>query len=248
MTDSKIVLITGANSGIGYATTKLISSQPNYHVIMACRSEEKGLKAMEEIQGSGIKGTLSVLQLDVTSDQSIAAAVETVEKEFGRVDVFVSNAGITAYAETGSKKMSTIFATNVTGAVTSSEAFVSLLLKSARPYLIQISSGLGSFGLATDPEDQFYNSPSHVYRMSKAALNMATVQQHKRFHSQNIRVYAYCPGFVRSNLRGESEQARSGGGFAGDPMDSARGILDICEGKRDADVGRFIHANGTYPW
>ncbi|KAJ6013816.1 hypothetical protein N7540_008407 [Penicillium herquei] len=248
MTDSKIVLITGANSGIGYATSKLISSQPNYHVIMACRSKEKGLKAMEEIQESGIKGTLSVLQLDVTSDESIVAAVETVQKEFGRVDVFVSNAGITAYAETGSKKMSTIFATNVIGAVTSSEAFVSLLLKSSRPCLIQISSGLGSLGLATDPNDIYYDNPSLEYRMSKAALNMATVQQHRRFHSQNIRVYAYCPGFVRSNLRGESEQARSGGGFAGDPMDSARGILDICEGKRDADVGRFVHANGTYPW
>lgn len=203
---------------------------------------------MEEIQASGIEGNISTIQLDVTSDDSISAAVDTVRKEFGRVDVFVSNAGISGYEATGSEKMRKLFETNVIGAVTSSNAFVDLLLKSSRPYIIQVSSGLGSIGLATDPEYAWYNVPSNEYRMSKAALNMATIQQHKHLHSQGIRVFAYCPGFVRSNLRGESEKARSGDGLAGDPSDSAKGILDICEGKRDADVGRFINATGIYPW
>jgi hypothetical protein len=51
---------------------------------------------------------------------------------------------------------------------------------------------------------------------------------------------------VRSNLRGTSEEARSGGSKADDPEDSARGILAIVEGKRDADAGRFVHKDGTY--
>ncbi|KAJ5291276.1 hypothetical protein N7478_000527 [Penicillium angulare] len=248
MSSSTIVLITGANSGIGYATAKLISSEPDYHVIMACRDTIKGQEALAEIEASNPKGTLSMLQLDVTNAESINAGVSEIQKEFGRVDVFISNAGISAPEDTGSEKLRKIFATNVTGAFTASEGFVGLLLKSERPYLIQISSGLGSMGLATDQESIWYKWASDEYRMSKAALNMATIQQHKRLESQNVRVFAYCPGLVRSNLRGKSEQARTAGGMAGDPIDSARGLFDIIQGRRDADVGRFVYATGIWPW
>ncbi|CAI7606517.1 unnamed protein product [Penicillium manginii] len=249
MAASKIIVITGANSGIGYATTKFIASYPGYHVIMGCRDTEKGQAALDEIKSSNdIKGTLSILQIDVTDDSSIAAAVSQVEQEFGRVDAFLSNAGITAFGHSAREQLTKIFATNVMGAFLTSQSFLPLLLKSENPCLIQVSSGLGSLGLAANPSDPHYNAPWEGYRMSKAALNMATLQQHKQLHSQNVRVFAYCPGLVRSNLRGESEEAVSAGGAAGDPMNSARGLFDIIEGKRDSEAGQFLSANGTYPW
>ncbi|KAJ5414094.1 hypothetical protein N7509_000721 [Penicillium cosmopolitanum] len=249
MATSKIIVITGANSGIGYATTKFIVSHSGYHVIMGCRDTKKGQAALDEIKSSGdIKGTLSVLQLDVTDDSSIAAAVSQVEKEFGRVDAFLSNAGITAHGYSAREQLNKIFATNVMGAYLTSQSFVPLLLKSEHPCLIQVSSGLGSLGLAANPADPHYNAPWEGYRMSKASLNMATLQQHKQLHCQNVRVFAYCPGLVRSNLRGKSEDAVSAGGAAGDPMTSARGLFDIVEGKRDSEAGQFLNANGTYPW
>ena len=61
-------------------------------------------------------------------------------------------------------------------------------------------------------------------------------------------MFVMSPGFVRSNLRGPSEEARSGWGKAGDPEDSGRIVLDIVNGKRDADVGRFVHKDGVYDW
>ena len=215
---------------------------------MACRAVEKGYKALEEIKSAGIQGSASVIQLDVADDASIAAAVKAVEQQFGRVDVFVSNAGIAATGSTGRERLNRIFETNVIGAMLVSEAFVPLLLKSQRPYLIQVSSGLGSLALASDPDSPYYASPWDEYRMSKAALNMLTIQQHKRLQGQNVRVFAFCPGLVRSRLRGESEEEMSAWGNAGDPMIPAKGILDMIEGKRETEVGKFINTSGTNLW
>jgi NAD(P)-dependent dehydrogenase (short-subunit alcohol dehydrogenase family) len=129
-----------------------------------------------------------------------------------------------------------------------SEAFIPLLLQSSRPYLLQISSALGSVGLATDPSSEHSLPPWDEYRMSKAALNMMTIQMNKRLKNQNVRVFAFCPGLVRSKLRGDSEAAVTAQGHAGDPMDSAKAILGIVSGQRDEDVGKFVWIGGCYPW
>jgi NAD(P)-dependent dehydrogenase (short-subunit alcohol dehydrogenase family) len=84
--------------------------------------------------------------------------------------------------------------------------------------------------------------------MSKAALNMMTIQMNKRLKNQNVRVFAFCPGLVRSKLRGDSEAAVTAQGHAGDPMDSAKAILGIVSGQRDEDVGKFVWIGGCYPW
>lgn len=96
MAASTIVLITGANSGVGYACSKaLAQTSADYHVIMASRNKQNGEKAVTEIQAlPGIKGTISTVQLDVTDQQSLDRAAKEVEEKFGRVDVLVNNAGI----------------------------------------------------------------------------------------------------------------------------------------------------------
>lgn len=219
---------------------------------MASRDLAKGEEACSRLQKDtpNLKGTVSVLQLDVEDDASISKAVDTVREQFGRLDVFISNAGTTAPGSTGREMLSKIFSTNVIGAMLATEAFIPLLVAdtSRRPYIIQVSSGLGSLGLATDPESAIGKAGWDEYRMSKAALNMMTVQLHKRVKDQNIRVFAFCPGLVRSNLRGVSEAAVSAGGNAGDPMESANGILDIFRGRRDGEAGGFVHKDGSYPW
>ena len=216
---------------------------------MGCRNAQKGQTALSEIQSTGeTKSPLSLLEIDVDNDDSISKAFSTVEKDFGRVDVLISNAGVTAVGITGREKLNRIFQTNVVGAFLFSEAFAPLLLKSSNPYLIQISSGLGSLGWATNPAQNEYSAPWDEYRMSKAALNMGVTQQHKRYKDQNVKVFAFCPGLVKSNLRGEGEEAVSAGGLAGDPLNSAKGLFGIIEGERDADAGTFINGAGTIPW
>ena len=81
--------------------------------------------------------------------------------------------------------------------------------------------------------------------MSKAALNMLMVQDSKM---QGVKSFAVCPGIVESNIRGPSQENRSADGLAGDPEVSGQTILRIIEGERDADVGKFVHKDGFYPW
>ena len=97
MASPKIVLVTGANSGIGYETVKaLLESDKLYHVIMSSRSLEKGRLAFEALQRDCTTSinTFELIQLDLTSDESITRAFEHVQANHGRVDVLVNNAGI----------------------------------------------------------------------------------------------------------------------------------------------------------
>lgn len=87
-TDKLIVLITGANQGIGLATAKHFGSSGEYFVYIGSRSLANGEEAVEELVSQGIdKDSVQAAQLDVTEDESIDAAVATVEREKGRLDI-----------------------------------------------------------------------------------------------------------------------------------------------------------------
>lgn len=252
MADQTIVLITGANSGIGYASSKIIASaSPNYHVLVAGRSLPKVEAAIKQLQSEAqIKGKLTPLELDVNSDTSIAAAAKKVEQEFGRVDVLVNNAGIAGLpAKSYKEQIDMVLETNVTGPLLVSEAFMPLVLKSKNPYSIFVSSALGSLSKASDPKDTIYYTDNwQVYRMSKSALDMIAVTEYHKWTPKGVKVFALCPGLVRSFLRGPEEDRISAGGRAGDPDTSGETMLSIIEGNRDADVGKFVHKDGVYPW
>lgn len=223
---------------------------------MACRNPSAGQEALDEIKGSSsmpIKGTVSLLQLDVSDEASIAAAKKTVENEFGRLDVLINNAGIGSMVQASHTKESLhyIFDTNAFGPLLMIQEFEPLLEQSTYskgPYVIQVSSGLGSFALASDPEDPFHKNTFGTYRMSKATLNMVTLQGHIQLGPKGFKVFAFCPGLVVSNLRGKTEEARGGWGMAGDPKVPGQGILNVIEGNRDDVVGKFVHNNGVYEW
>ena len=214
---------------------------------MASRSLEKGNAAVSAVSAAGIKGTVSGIQLDVTDQSSIAAAAKRVEKDHGRLDVLVNNAGIASHAASLKDQLESTLQTNVIGAALVVEAFTPLLLKSANAYLLHISSTLGSLAISSDPQGHD-GGMWVVYRMSKTALNMLMVQDAKVLGKQGVKVFAVCPGLVESNLRGEGEQQRTAGGRAGDPDVSGQTILRIMEGERDADVGKFVHKDGIRPW
>lgn len=123
----------------------------------------------------------------------------------------------------------------------SPEAFIPLLIRSRRPYQVQISSASGSLALAYDTTNMKSSEAWDEYRMSKAALNMMTIQLHKRSKDQNMRVFVFCPGLVGSSLRGLFEGAVTAQWNAGDSMESAKAIIKIITGKRDKGVGKFVH-------
>ncbi|KAF7518962.1 hypothetical protein PCG10_010463 [Penicillium crustosum] len=247
----RIVLITGANSGIGLATAKVLAqASQEFHVILACRSLEKGMQALDELKQEGITGNISTVQLDVTDETSIQAAKTNVQERFGHLDVLMNNAGVASRHPDIKTRLQLCMDTNVIGPALVSAAFRPLLLQSPNPYSIYVTSGVGSLALASDPTSKVFRGPSNgeAYRASKSALNMIMIQDWAESRDTPLKVFAVCPGFVRSNLRGTSEEARSGWGHASDPSISGNTILSILEGRRDSDVGRFIHKDGSFPW
>ncbi|KAK5047650.1 hypothetical protein LTR84_006315 [Exophiala bonariae] len=243
----RVALVTGANSGIGFAISKALTAvKDEFTVIMTGRTLAKVESARKEIE----VGDLAVAQLDTTDELSIANCVSFVQEEFGRLDVLINNAGVAPEGPDLGNIYRTTLTTNVIGPALVSAAFRPLLLKSSNPYSVYISSMTGSLGLISDPKSymRITGAGSPAYRASKAALNMVILHEQLEVASTNLKIFALCPGFVVSNLRGTSKEAREAGGRAGDPAESASAVLSILHGERDADAQKMIHKDGTHPW
>ena len=252
----RVVLITGANSGVGLATTKVLTSaSTDYHVIIAARSLSKAQTAKSEVEAENINSAsrLSTVQLDVTDGASITRARDFVEKEFGHLDALINNAAVGNSDPDVYTRFRATMDTNVIGPAVVADVSRSLLLKSSNPYSIFVSSGAGSFGRAVERLKGKREKPPEptnggAYHVSKAALNMIALREHIGFGEKGLKVFAMSPGFVVSNLRGTSEELRSGWGKAGPASVSGELMLSILDGKRDEDVGKLVGKDGVYEW
>jgi len=96
MASRKIVLVTGGNNGIGYEIVKaLLESEKPYHVLLGSRSLSKAKAAVENLKSEvpDTSNTVEILQVDLTSDESIEKAFEQVKSGHGYLDVLINNAG-----------------------------------------------------------------------------------------------------------------------------------------------------------
>src|SRR4051812_1457510 len=91
MNTKKVALVTGANKGIGLETVRQLA-QEGITVLLGARDSGKGKAAAEKLNGSGLD--VRPLELDVTDEKSIQRAVEWVEREYGKLDILINNAGV----------------------------------------------------------------------------------------------------------------------------------------------------------
>ncbi|KAH8897669.1 short-chain dehydrogenase [Thozetella sp. PMI_491] len=205
-----LVLITGANQGIGFALATQLAQTGNYHVLLGARDPAKGNAAISKLQSEiGIgESNFTMVPIDVTSDESIANAVELVREKFGRLDILINNAGIAAGAPGLSlrENIHAIMDANVAGAAVAIDRFLPLIRASSYHdrRIINVTSGLGLIGRAKLQENPVNAKkfPVIEYRMSKSALNMLSVAHSVALADENIAVVVACPGFCRTNLTG----------------------------------------------
>ncbi|KAJ0158371.1 Carbonyl reductase [NADPH] 1 [Colletotrichum tanaceti] len=203
--DPTVALVTGANQGIGYEIVKRLASEhPDYHVYMAGRRPDAVEKAAAELQAAGLD--VEPLLLDITSDDSIAAAAEAVRAKFGRLDVLVNNAAIMEAdaRDPIRKRLAAVFDTNVFGSVAVTEAFMPLLRASAQTRrVVFVSSGIGSLTVRADPAPKIHMMDLMEYGASKAALNHAAMTFASRFRGDGAwKFNICCPGHCATNMNG----------------------------------------------
>ena len=93
MADKAVLLITGGNTGLGYEAVKALYASPNaYEILLGSRKVQNGEQAVEKLKQEITKSasTVSVVQADVSSDESLEKLVKGIEEKYGRLDVLIS--------------------------------------------------------------------------------------------------------------------------------------------------------------
>lgn len=196
----KVALVTGANRGIGKEIARQLTDR-GFLVLLAARRIEDARRAVDELSRPGIVP----MALDVTAPPADLAA--RVQAARGRLDVLVNNAGV--YQAGGAPDgagagsvldvdLAAVRATlevNALGPLRLSQILSPLLRASGDGRIVNLSSGMGQLaGLGSD---------STAYRLSKVALNAITLQLHAAL-APRIKVFAACPGWVRTDMGGRS--------------------------------------------
>ena len=147
-------------------------------------------------------------------------------------------AAVVGAADVTAAMMREIFETNVFGLVRVTHAFLPLLLRSAAPVVVNVSSGLASLARVTAPGTPAYAYPGVAYPASKAAVNMVTVQYAKAF--PGMRINAVEPGYTATDLNGNTGTQTV--------EEGAEIIVRMARVAPDGPTGGFFDAAGPLPW
>jgi NAD(P)-dependent dehydrogenase (short-subunit alcohol dehydrogenase family) len=231
-----VALVTGATQGLGRETVRRLAAL-GWTVWLGARDPAQGERLADELAGD-----VRVVQLDVTDDASVDAAVRTVGEASGRLDVLVNNAGISGQMlsprETTARDFLAVYGVNVLGPVRTLHACLPLLDRSAQPRVVNVSSGMGSFGITADPERLESRLHGLVYPSSKAALNMITSQCAKAL--TGYQVSAVDPGYTGTAFNGfRGTQTVEQGTDA---------VVAAATVTADAPTGTFTDRHGVVPW
>lgn len=234
------ILITGCSRGLGLELVRQLSHGSAEHIIATSRSPTPSTELSKIVESSP---NVSFIQLDQTEEDSVKRAAKECEvllKDSG-LEILINNAAA-QFDDPGStssmRYVDETMRSTVTGVHCVTANFLHLLRRGQHKKVINISSTLGSFTMAKE----FAAIPVAAYKISKAALNMLTLQYALELANGGFIVMAISPGNMRTAIGGENAEL--------DVKDGAAATLSIILNAGKADNGRFqnisIPGNSNY--
>lgn len=207
MTDQsgKMVIVTGANSGIGYEAAQALAVV-GAHVVMACRDTSKGEAAAEAIRKAGPSGSLKVMALDLADLSSVRQFSEAFTQTFTRLDILVNNAGVMAIPNRRTADgFEMQFGTNHLGHFALAGSLIDLLIHTPNSRVITVSSYAHFFGWINFKDlngEKFYQKWV-AYCQSKLANVMFAYELQRRLSrgGGNPISLAVHPGYAATDLQ-----------------------------------------------
>jgi NAD(P)-dependent dehydrogenase (short-subunit alcohol dehydrogenase family) len=240
----KIALITGANKGIGLETARQLGKL-GITVLVGARDQAKGEAAVAELKKDRVDAR--AVKLDVDNPSDYEAVKKLIEKDYGRLDILINNAGIMIdnrksndTSKTSQDVLRKTFNTNFFAVVGLTQALLPLLKKSVGGRIVNLSSILGSNTLHATPGSFIYDAKTFAYDASKAALNSFTIHLAHELKDTKIKVNSAHPGWVKTEMGGEGAQL--------DVETGAKTSVELATLQDSGPNGAYLHLGKPLPW
>ncbi|KAI9728541.1 MAG: hypothetical protein M1834_007679 [Cirrosporium novae-zelandiae] len=237
----RTILITGANRGVGFAILQSLTQRtPSDYYVLVCRSKEKGLETIKRLRDLDIVSRTDVLELDITSDEGIQAAVEEVKDNYGNLDdmssysleILINNAGVLGTTASPPSTLHSAynsnFNINVTSVALTIALFLPLLRLSPTAYIINVSSKRGS--MRSSMSGKFPVVRASPYCAAKAALNMVTVMYAMEKENAHIVMHVVTPGLTATDFSGHRGR---------DALNGAKVVVELVNAPRGKYANGF---------
>lgn len=226
---NRVILITGANRGIGLAIVEAMSSNEKDTVLLGCRDISLGEEACGNLQNN-----VHPVHLDLNDIDGLSSSLDKIVGTYGAIDVLINNAGVlyeNGLLDIDAKELKGAIDVNLLGPLELTKLCLPSMIKKNYGRIINMSSGWGSFtdGL-TGP---------FSYSLTKAALNALTLIS-ARDLPKNVKVNSMCPGWVRTRMGGE--------GATRSVEEGADTAVWLANSDENGASGKFFRDREQIPW
>lgn len=244
-TEKKVAFITGGNRGIGLETARQLA-QTGVKVIIGSRNIEAGKAEAAKLSAEGLD--VEAIRFDITKSADYKEAYDFFDKNYGKLDILINNAGVSKETFGAPNNSSTvsqavlreIFDTNFFGVIELTQVLLPLIKKAPEGRIVNLSSILGSLALHADPNSPIYGFKVLAYDASKTALNQFTVHLAHELKDTKIKVNSAHPGWVKTEM-----------GTDAAPMevpDGAKTSVQLATLASDGPTGGYFHMGEALPW